>query len=44
VFAVVVQTTVAYLLASWAAIGQLPWSLALLTLGVILLDFAVQAV
>ncbi|MEV0233969.1 MFS transporter [Nonomuraea sp. NPDC050786] len=34
----------ALLLASWAAIGQLPWSLPLLTLGVILLDFAVQAV
>ncbi|WP_246342715.1 MFS transporter [Actinomadura verrucosospora] len=32
------------LLASWAAIGQLPRSLALLALGVILLDFAVQAV
>ncbi|MCO5968454.1 MFS transporter [Actinoallomurus soli] len=34
----------ALLLASWAAIGQLPWSLPLLTLGVLLLDFAVQAV
>ncbi|MEU3454421.1 MFS transporter [Micromonospora sp. NPDC006766] len=34
----------AILLASWAAIGQLPWSLLLLVLGVILLDFAVQAV
>jgi predicted MFS family arabinose efflux permease len=34
----------ALLLASWAAIGQLPWSLPLLVLGVILLDFAVQAV
>ncbi|MCO5995970.1 MFS transporter [Actinoallomurus rhizosphaericola] len=34
----------ALLLASWAAIGQLPWSLPLLILGVILLDFAVQAV
>ncbi|ALV45361.1 transporter [Arthrobacter alpinus] len=32
------------LLASWLAIGQLPWSLVLLILGVILLDFAVQAV
>lgn len=32
------------LLASWFAIGQLTWSLALLILGVILLDFAVQAV
>ncbi|QFG22659.1 MFS transporter [Actinomadura sp. WMMB 499] len=32
------------LLASWAAIGQLPWSLPLLILGVIVLDFAVQAV
>ncbi|WP_460333836.1 MFS transporter [Actinoallomurus acanthiterrae] len=34
----------ALLLVSWAAIGQLPWSLPLLILGVILLDFAVQAV
>ncbi|RJL22953.1 MFS transporter [Bailinhaonella thermotolerans] len=34
----------ALLLASWAAIGQLAWSLPLLILGVILLDFAVQAV
>lgn len=34
----------AVLLASWLAIGQLPWSLPLLILGVILLDFAVQAV
>lgn len=34
----------ALLLASWTAIGQLPWSLPLLVLGVILLDFAVQAV
>nr|WP_246210984.1 MFS transporter [Phytoactinopolyspora alkaliphila] len=32
------------LLASWLAIGQLTWSLLLLVLGVILLDFAVQAV
>ncbi|WP_354239327.1 MFS transporter [Arthrobacter sp. UYEF20] len=32
------------LLASWFAIGQLTWSLVLLILGVILLDFAVQAV
>ncbi|SNS65872.1 MFS transporter [Actinomadura mexicana] len=32
------------LLASWAAIGQLSWSLPLLVLGVIVLDFAVQAV
>ncbi|MEU9020742.1 MFS transporter [Actinomadura sp. NPDC048394] len=32
------------LLVSWAGIGQLPWSLPLLTLGVVLLDFAVQAV
>ncbi|MFD0903202.1 MFS transporter [Actinomadura sediminis] len=32
------------LLASWVAIGQLTWSLPLLVLGVILLDFAVQAV
>ncbi|RSN52159.1 MFS transporter [Actinomadura sp. WAC 06369] len=34
----------ALLLASWAAIGQLPWSLPLLVAGVIVLDFAVQAV
>lgn len=34
----------ALLLASWAVIGQLSWSLPLLILGVILLDFAVQAV
>ncbi|WP_243717766.1 MFS transporter [Actinomadura sp. KC345] len=34
----------ALLLASWAAIGQLTWSLPLLVLGVIVLDFAVQAV
>ncbi|GAA2150711.1 MFS transporter [Actinomadura napierensis] len=34
----------ALLLASWAAIGQLSWSLPLLALGVLLLDFAVQAV
>jgi predicted MFS family arabinose efflux permease len=34
----------ALLLASWTAIGQLPWSLPLLVCGVILLDFAVQAV
>lgn len=32
------------LIASWVAIGQLPWSLPLLILGVILLDFAVQTV
>ena len=32
------------LLASWFVIGQLTWSLVLLILGVILLDFAVQAV
>ncbi|WUH96265.1 MFS transporter [Spirillospora sp. NBC_00431] len=34
----------ALLLASWAAIGQLSWSMPLLILGVVLLDFAVQAV
>ncbi|MBO2453701.1 MFS transporter [Actinomadura barringtoniae] len=34
----------ALLIASWAAIGQLSWSLPLLVAGVILLDFAVQAV
>ncbi|MWA01424.1 MFS transporter [Actinomadura sp. LD22] len=32
------------LLASWTAIGRLPWSLPLLVLGVVLLDFAVQVV
>ncbi|GGV10949.1 MFS transporter [Actinomadura cremea] len=40
----VTGVALALLLASWAAIGQLPWSLPLLVLGVILLDFAVQAV
>lgn len=34
----------ALLIASWAAIGQLPWSLLWLGLGVVLLDFAVQVV
>ncbi|WP_040406226.1 MFS transporter [Amycolatopsis nigrescens] len=34
----------ALLLGSWLAIGQLGWSLPLLILGVIVLDFAVQAV
>jgi predicted MFS family arabinose efflux permease len=34
----------AVLLGSWLAIGQLGWSLPLLVLGVIVLDFAVQAV
>jgi predicted MFS family arabinose efflux permease len=34
----------AVLLASWALIGQLPRTLALLTIGVVVLDFAVQAV
>lgn len=34
----------ALLIVSWAAIAQLPWSLWLLVAGVILLDFAVQAV
>jgi predicted MFS family arabinose efflux permease len=34
----------ALLLGSWLAIGQLGWSLVLLILGVIVLDFAVQAV
>lgn len=34
----------AVLLASWVAIGQLTWSLPLLILGVVLLDFAVQTV
>lgn len=40
----VTGVALALLLASWAAIGQLPWSLPLLALGVVLLDFAVQAV
>ncbi|MBE1532493.1 MFS transporter [Actinomadura algeriensis] len=40
----VTGVALAALLASWAAIGQLPWSLPLLILGVLLLDFAVQAV
>ncbi|NUW35756.1 MFS transporter [Nonomuraea sp. SMC257] len=40
----VTGVALALLIASWAAIGQLPWSLPLLVLGVILLDFAVQAV
>lgn len=34
----------AMLLGSWLLIGQLTWSLTLLTIGVIILDFAVQAV
>ncbi|WP_282944113.1 MFS transporter [Cellulomonas endometrii] len=34
----------AVLLASWMLIGQLPWTLTLLTIGVVVLDFAVQAV
>ncbi|MFI6026686.1 MFS transporter [Amycolatopsis magusensis] len=34
----------ALLIASWAAIGQLPWSLWLLAAGIVVLDFAVQAV
>ncbi|QFU88422.1 MFS transporter [Amycolatopsis sp. YIM 10] len=34
----------ALLLGSWLAIGQLGWSLPLLVLGVVVLDFAVQAV
>ncbi|MFG2020887.1 MFS transporter [Actinomadura geliboluensis] len=32
------------LIVSWAAIGQLPWSLWLLGVGIVVLDFAVQAV
>ncbi|MER7013102.1 MFS transporter [Saccharopolyspora sp. NPDC000359] len=32
------------LIASWAATGQLPWSLGLLVVGIVVLDFAVQAV
>ncbi|MFD9035830.1 MFS transporter [Streptomyces sp. NPDC059567] len=34
----------ALLIASWAAIAQLPWSLWLLVVGIVVLDFAVQAV
>ncbi|MDI5980569.1 MFS transporter [Amycolatopsis magusensis] len=34
----------ALLIAAWAAIGQLPWSLWLLAAGIVVLDFAVQAV
>ncbi|MDQ0746994.1 putative MFS family arabinose efflux permease [Streptomyces africanus] len=34
----------ALLILSWAAIGQLPWSLWLLIAGIVVLDFAVQAV
>ncbi|GAA2097708.1 MFS transporter [Streptomyces albiaxialis] len=34
----------ALLVVSWAAIGRLPWSLWLLAAGIVLLDFAVQAV
>ncbi|MGW2018868.1 MFS transporter [Streptomyces sp. NPDC001927] len=34
----------ALLLVSWAAIAQLPWSLWLLIVGIVVLDFAVQAV
>lgn len=33
----------ALLVASWAAIGQLSWSLSLLVAGIVVLDFAVQA-
>ncbi|MGW7413902.1 MFS transporter [Streptomyces sp. NPDC054863] len=32
------------LILSWAAIAQLPWSLWLLVIGIVMLDFAVQAV
>ena len=34
----------ALLVLSWAALAQLPWSLGLLILGIVALDFAVQAV
>lgn len=34
----------ALLIGSWAAIAQLPWSLWLLIVGIVVLDFAVQAV
>ncbi|SPL88986.1 MFS permease protein [[Actinomadura] parvosata subsp. kistnae] len=40
----VTGVALALLLASWAAIAQLPWSLPALIVGVVLLDFAVQAV
>lgn len=40
----VTSIALALLLGSWLAIGQLGWSLPLLILGVIVLDFAVQAV
>lgn len=40
----VTGTALVLLLASWSAIGQLGWSLVLLAVGVVVLDFAVQAV
>ncbi|UJW28402.1 MFS transporter [Saccharothrix sp. AJ9571] len=40
----VTALALALLIASWAAIGQLPWSLWLLAAGIVVLDFAVQAV
>jgi predicted MFS family arabinose efflux permease len=40
----VTGTALAVLVVSWAAIGQLPWSLWLLVVGIVALDFAVQAV
>nr|BFE98458.1 MFS transporter [Streptoalloteichus tenebrarius] len=40
----VTGVALALLLGSWLAIGQLGWSLLLLILGVVVLDFAVQAV
>lgn len=40
----VAGTALVLLIASWAAIGQLRWSLWLLIIGVVVLDFAVQAV
>ncbi|GAA4666734.1 MFS transporter [Streptomyces chumphonensis] len=40
----VIGLALTLLILSWATIAQLPWSLWLLVVGVILLDFAVQAV
>lgn len=41
---VVVGLALALLISSWLAIAQLPWSLVLLAVGIVVLDFAVQAV
>ena len=40
----VTGVALALLVLSWAAIAQLPWSLWLLVVGIVVLDFAVQAV